>query len=45
MCLAAAGERGATLGALPGREDGWRRLLAEATQARDVDIARGRAHQ
>ena len=42
MCLAAVGERGATLGVSPGSEDGWRRLLAEAKQARDADIARGR---
>ena len=41
-CLAAAGERGGTLGVSPGSEDGWRRLLAEAKQARDADIARGR---
>ena len=42
VCLAAVGERGATLGVSPGSEDGWRRLLAEAKQARDADIARGR---
>ena len=42
VCLAAAGERGASLGVSPGSEDGWRRLLAEAKQARDADIARGR---
>ena len=42
VCLAAVGERGATLGVSPGSEDSWRRLLAEAKQARDADIARGR---
>ena len=42
VCLAAVGERGGTLGVSPGSEDGWRRLLAEAKQARDADIARGR---
>jgi hypothetical protein len=42
VCLAAVGERGATLGVSPGSEGGWRRLLAEAKQARDADIARGR---
>lgn len=42
VCLASAGERGATLGVSPGSEDGWRRLLAEAKQARDADIAHGR---
>ena len=42
VCLAAAGGRGASLGVSPGSEDGWRRLLAEAKQARDADIARGR---
>jgi len=42
VCLAAAGQRGAALGASPGSEDGWRRLLAAAKQARDTDIARGR---
>ena len=42
VCLAAAGERGGTLGVSPGSEDGWRRLLAEAKQAPDADIARGR---
>ena len=41
VCLAAAGERGASL-VSPGSEDGWRPLLAEARQARDADIARGR---
>jgi hypothetical protein len=42
VCLDAAGKRGAALGASPASEDGWRRLLAEAKQARDADIARGR---
>ena len=42
VCLAAAGERGGTLGVSAGSEDGWRRLLAEAKLARDADIARGR---
>ena len=45
VCLDAAGKRGAGLGVSPASEDGWRRLLAEAKQARDADIARGRAHQ
>jgi len=42
VCLDAAAKRGAALGASPASEDGWRRLLAEAKQARDADIARGR---
>ena len=42
VCLDAAGKRGAALGVSPASEDGWRRLLAEAKQARDADIARGR---
>jgi hypothetical protein len=42
VCLAAARKRGAALGVRPASEDGWRRLLAEAKQARDADIARGR---
>ena len=41
VCLNAARKRGATLGVSPASEDGWRRLLAEAKQARDADIARG----
>ena len=42
VCLDAAGKRRAGLGGSPASEDGWRRLLAEAKQARDADIARGR---
>ena len=42
VCLDAVGERGAALGVSPTSEDGWRRLLAEAKQARDADIARTR---
>jgi hypothetical protein len=42
VCPDAARNRGATLGVSPASEDGWRRLLAEAKQARDADIARGR---
>ena len=42
VCLAAAGKRGAAVGVSPASEDGWRRLLAKAKQARDADIARGR---
>ena len=42
VCLDAARQRGATLAVWPASEDGWRRLLAEAKQARDADIARGR---
>ena len=42
MCLDAAGKRGAGVGVSPASEEGWRRLLAEAKQARDADIARGR---
>ncbi len=42
VCLAAAGQRGAAAGVSPASEDGWRRLLATARQARDADIARGR---
>ncbi|HUL25883.1 MAG TPA: hypothetical protein VLW44_08950 [Streptosporangiaceae bacterium] len=41
VCLGAARERGAALGVSPSSEDGWQRLLAEAKQARDADIARG----
>jgi len=41
VCLDAARKRGAALGVSPSSEDGWRRLLAEAKQARDADIARG----
>jgi hypothetical protein len=41
VCLDAARQRGAAL-VWPASEDGWRRLLAEAKQARDADIARGR---
>ena len=37
-----AGKGGAALGASPASEEGWRRLLAEAKQARDADIARSR---
>ena len=39
VCLDAARKRGATLGVSPGSEDGWRRLLAEAKQARDAEMA------
>ena len=42
VCLDAARKRGAALGVSPASEDGWRRLLAEAKQARDADIARER---
>ncbi len=42
ICLDAAGKRGAAVGVSPASEDGWRRLLAKAKQARDADIARGR---
>ena len=42
VCLDAADKRGAALGVSPASEEGWRRLLAEAKQARDADIARGR---
>ena len=42
VCLTSAGKGGAALGASPASEEGWRRLLAEAKQARDADIARGR---
>jgi hypothetical protein len=42
VCLDAADKRGAALGVSPASEDGWRRLLAEAKQARDADIARDR---
>ena len=42
VCLDAAGKRGAAVGVSPASEDGWRRLLAKAKQARDADIARGR---
>jgi len=42
VCLDAACKRGAAVGVLPASEDGWRRLLAEAKQARDADIAQGR---
>ena len=42
VCLDAARKRGATMGVSPASEDGWRRLLVEAKQARDADIARGR---
>ena len=45
VCLDAAGKRGAAVGVSPASEEGWRRLLAKAKQARDADIARGRAHQ
>ena len=41
VCLDAARKRGATLGVPPRSEDGWQRLLVEAKQARDADIARG----
>ena len=42
VCLDAARQRGAALAVWPASEDGWRRLLAEAKQARDADIAHGR---
>jgi hypothetical protein len=42
VCLEAADRRGAALGVWPASKDGWRRLLADAKQARDADIARGR---
>jgi DNA-binding CsgD family transcriptional regulator/tetratricopeptide (TPR) repeat protein len=42
VCLDAACKRGAAVGVSPASEDGWRRLLAEAKQARDADIARAR---
>ena len=42
VCLDAACKRGAAVGVSPASEDGWRRLLAEAKQARDADIAQGR---
>ncbi len=42
VCLDAARQRGAALAVWPASEDGWRRLLAEAKQARDADIAQGR---
>ena len=42
VCLDAARKRGAAVGVSPASEDGWRRLLAEAKQARDADDARGR---
>ena len=42
VCLNAARKRGAALWVWPASEDGWRRLLAEAKQARDADIAQGR---
>jgi DNA-binding CsgD family transcriptional regulator len=42
ICLDTARRRGATLGASPSSEDGWRRLLAEAKQARDAEMAMDR---
>jgi hypothetical protein len=42
VCLDAARRRGAAVGVSPPSEDGWRRLLAAAKQARDADIARAR---
>ena len=42
VCLDAARKRGAAVAASPASEDGWRRLLAEAQQARDADNTRGR---
>jgi len=39
ICVDAARQRGAGLGVSPGSEDGWRRLLAEAKQARDAETA------
>jgi len=42
VCLDAARKRGADLGMSPANEEGWRRLLAEAKQARDADTARAR---
>ena len=42
VCLDAVCKRGAGVGVSPASEEGWRRLLAEAKQARDADLARGR---
>ena len=39
VCLDAARQRGAGLGVSPSSEDGWRRLVIEARQARDADMA------
>jgi DNA-binding CsgD family transcriptional regulator/tetratricopeptide (TPR) repeat protein len=41
VCLDAACKRGAARGVSPASEEGWRRLLAEAKQTRDADVARG----
>ena len=37
VCLDAARQRGAAVGVSPSSEDGWRRLLVEAKQARDAE--------
>lgn len=42
VCFDSARRRGGTLDALPGSEDGWRRLLAAAKQARDAEMAMDR---
>ena len=42
VCLEAADRRGSALGVWPASKDGWRRLLAEAKQARDADTAQAR---
>ena len=42
VCLDAARHRGAAVEVSPASENGWRRLLADAKQARDADIAQGR---
>jgi hypothetical protein len=43
LCLRVARDRGASLDNLPCDEGGWLTLLAAAKQARDSDIAQGRA--